>query len=108
IPPVDNNAEPAPRPGQNKETFTFLVVPAEELLAEINKDEETLAAKSIELSDRMYDIRNGLEKVVERMPRQVGNDEFRSSASRLDEILAGPEKGRDNAQELPKECQLPP
>jgi hypothetical protein len=53
----------------------------------------------------MYDIRNGLEKVVERMPRQAGNDEFRASASRLDEILGELEKGSDNAQELLKECQ---
>jgi hypothetical protein len=102
---VDNNIETGPRTGQNNETFTFLVVPHEELLAEINKDEETLGYKSQELADRMYDIRNGLEKVVERMPRLAGGEEFRSSASRLDEILGELEKGSDNARELLTECQ---
>src|SRR5262245_18045882 len=52
----------------------------------------------------MYDIRNGLEKVIERMPKQVAIDEFCASTSRLDEILAELEKGSDNAQELLKEC----
>jgi hypothetical protein len=97
---TDNNVETGPRTGQNKETFTFVVVPYEELLAEMNKDEENLAAKAQELYDKMQDVRGGIDKVVERMPRVDGSDEFRASASRMFELLSEVEKGSDVAREL--------
>ncbi len=97
---TDNNVETGPRTGQNKETFTFVVVPFEELLAEMNKDEENLAAKAQELYDKMQEVRSGIDKVVERMPRVDGSDEFRPSASRMFELLGEVEKGSDVAHEL--------
>src|ERR1700722_13766151 len=97
---TDNNIETGPRVGQNKETFTFVVVPYEELLAEMNKDEEALAYKAQELSDKMHEVCNEIDKVVERMPREQGSDEFRASGSRMEEMLAELEKGSDLAREL--------
>ena len=97
---TDNNIETGPRTGQNKETFTFIVVPYEELLAEMNKDEETLAAKAQELYDKMQDVRTGINNVVDRMPRVDGSQEFGASASRMFEYLGEVEKGSDVAREL--------
>jgi hypothetical protein len=97
---VDNNVETGPRVGQNKETFTFLVVPYEELLAEMNKDEEALAYKAQDLDDKVRDVRSTLEKVIERMPREPGSDDFRSSVSRMEEMLGELDKGSDVAREM--------
>lgn len=97
---TDNNVETGPRTGQNKETFTFVVVAYEELLAEMHKDEETLSYKAQELLDKMIEVRDGLNKVIERMPRVDGADEFRASASRMFELIAEVEKGSDVAREL--------
>lgn len=101
----DNNVETGPHLGQNPETFTFLVVPYEELLAEMNKDEEALGYKAQELSDKVEEIRNALDKVVERMPREPGSDDFRASASRMEEILIELEKSSDLAREILTDCQ---
>jgi hypothetical protein len=97
---TDNNVETGPRTGQNKETLTFIVVPYEELLADMHKDEETLAYKVQELVDKMHDVKSGIEKVVERMPRVRGAPEFRASASRMFDLIAEVEKGSDVAREL--------
>jgi hypothetical protein len=97
---TDNNIETGPRTRQNNETFTFIVVPYEELLAEMHKDEENLSFKVRDLYDKMVDVRSGIDKVVERMPRADGSDEFRASASRMFDLLSEVEKGSDVAREL--------
>lgn len=102
---TDNNVETGPRTGQNPETFTFLVVPYEELLAEMNKDEENLGYKAQELADKVYELRDAIDKVVERMPREAGSDDFRASASRVEEILIELEKSSDVAREILTDCQ---
>lgn len=102
---TDNNVETGPRVAQSAETFTFLVVPYEELLAEMNKDEEILGYKAQELADKLYELRNALDKVIERMPRQAGSDDFRASVTRMDEIVIEVEKNSDLAREILTDCQ---
>lgn len=102
---TDNNVDTGPRVGQNAETFTFLVVPYEELLAEMNKDEEALGYKAQELADKLAELRTVLDKVIERMPREAGSDEFRASATRMEEILGELEKSSDLAREILSDCQ---
>ncbi|HLW66170.1 MAG TPA: hypothetical protein VKS79_12735 [Gemmataceae bacterium] len=97
---TDNNIETGPRIGQSRETFTFLVVPYEELLGELNKEEEALSNKMNDLYFKMQEVRDGIDKVIERMPKDAGSDEFRASASRMQELEEGVAKGRDIAQEL--------
>src|SRR5262249_9330907 len=97
---TDNNIETGPRTGQSRETFTFLVVPYEELLGELNKEEETLSNKMNDLYFKMQEVRDGIEKVIERMPKEAGSDEFRASASRMQELEEAVAKGRDIAQEI--------
>ncbi|MFL5342228.1 MAG: hypothetical protein ACJ8F7_18940 [Gemmataceae bacterium] len=97
---TDNNVETGPRAGQNKETFTFLVVPYEELLGEMAKDEEAVGGKMTELVGKMDEVRAGIQKVLERMPAEAGNDEFRSVASRMVELEEAVIKGKDTCQEI--------
>ncbi len=97
---TDNNIETGPRTGQNKETFTFLIVPYEELLGEMAKDEEVVGAKMTDLVNKMDEVRAGIQKVLERMPAAAGSDEFRSVASRMIELEEAVIKGKDTAQEI--------
>jgi hypothetical protein len=53
-----------------------------------------------DLYNKMLDARSGIEKVVERMPRDVGNEEFRSVASRMLEVEEAVTKGHDVIQEI--------
>lgn len=97
---TDNNVETGPRTGQNKETFTFLVVPHEELMGEMNKDEEALSYKLDDLIRKMADVRADIEKTIERIPVMAGDDGFRASASRAQEMEEAVAKGRDVTQEV--------
>jgi hypothetical protein len=97
---IDNNVETGPRSGQNKETFTFLVVPYEELLGEMAKEEETLGGKIRDVYDKMLDARSGIDKVIERTPRLPGSDEFRPVATRMLEVEEAVLKGHDVVQEI--------
>ena len=97
---TDNNVETGPRVGQNKETFTFLIVPYEELLGEMAKDEEAVGAKMAELVGKMDDVRNGIQKVLDRMPAEAGSDDFRALASRTVELEETVGKGKDTCQEV--------
>jgi hypothetical protein len=99
---TDNNVETGPRVGQNKETFTFLVVSYEELLGEMNKEEEGLTNKMYDLLNKMLEVRGGIDKVIERLPKttDVASDDYRASASRMVEMEEAVAKGRDVAQEI--------
>lgn len=97
---TDNNIETGPRSGQSTPTFTFLVVPNEELMAQMNVDEEALSYKLDTLIGKMTDVRADIEKIVERLPATAGDDGFRASASRAQELEEAVAKGRDVVQEI--------
>lgn len=101
---TDNNVETGPRVGMNKETFTFLVVPYEELLGEIAKDDQALGDKLADVVAKLEDMRLGIDKVVERMPRDAGSEEFRPAASRMTDLIEIVTKNHDVVQEVLNEC----
>jgi hypothetical protein len=97
---TDNNLLTGPKVGETRETFTFLVVSEPELLAEINKDTETLALKMRDLVERVRDARLKLAKVIDLLPSAKAAEELTQPAVRTTEIHDTILKARDTAQEV--------
>src|SRR5262249_10327380 len=80
------------------------VVPYEELLGEIAKDDQALGDKLADAVTKLEDIRLGIDKVVERMPKDAGSEEFRPAASRMSDLIEIVTKNHDVVQEVLNEC----
>jgi hypothetical protein len=67
---ADNNVETGPNVGESKERFTFQVVPVQELLSEIDKEEEAMRIK--------------LDQAV-RLVRDARNEKFKDALRELED-----------------------
>jgi hypothetical protein len=96
---TDNNVETGPRTGQSKETFTFIVVSENELLAEIAKEEEGLHVKLEEAVNRLRDGKIRLDKIAQELP-ELKPDELSPAARRAEEIQEGLTRSWDATREV--------
>jgi hypothetical protein len=96
---LDNNVETGPGVGRSKERFTVLLIPENELLVEIAKEEESLHVKLEDTVNKLRDARTKLEQVIQELP-SLRAAEFSPMALRADEIKATIERGWDVSREV--------
>jgi hypothetical protein len=97
---TDNNIETGPGTSQSKEKFLILIVPENELLTEIAKEEETLHLKLEESVGRLKDARGKLEQdIIQELPGLQPN-EFSPKAQRAEQILETRDKALDVSREV--------
>jgi hypothetical protein len=96
---LDNNVETGPGLGRSKEKFTVLLIPENELLVEIAKEEESLHVKLEDTVNKLKDARTKLEQVVLELP-SLRAEEFSPMALRADEMKGTIERGWDVSREV--------
>jgi hypothetical protein len=96
---LDNNVETGPGVGRSKEKFTLLLIPENELLVEIGKEEESLHVKLKETVNKLKDARTKLEQVIQELP-SLRAEEFSPMALRADEMKATIERSWDVSREV--------
>jgi hypothetical protein len=96
---LDSNVETGPGIGQSKERFTILLIPENELLVEIAKEEENLHVKLEDTVTRLKDARTKLDQVIQELP-SLRAEEFSPLALRADEIRAAIVRSWDVSREV--------
>ena len=96
---LDNNVETGPGIGRSKEKFTILLIPENELLVEIAREEESLHVKLEDTVNKLKDARTKLEQVIQELPG-LRAEEFSPMALRADEMKATIERGWDVSREV--------
>jgi hypothetical protein len=98
---TDTNVEnpSGPGVGESKEKLTFLIIPENELLVEIGKEEEGLHIKLEDTFNKIGDGRDKVKQVGEDLP-SLKAEEFSPKATRLDEVQETVGKGWDFAREV--------
>jgi hypothetical protein len=98
---TDTNVESKTGPGvgESKEKLTFLIIPENDLLVEIGKEEEGLHVKLDDTFNKISDGRDKVKQVGEDLPT-LKPEEFSPKATRLDEVQETVGKGWDFTREV--------
>lgn len=100
---MDNDLETGPNRGRSKETFTLLIVPENELLVEVAKEEEALHYKADEMFHRLRgpgSLEDKLVKVTVDLPGVAKTDAFLPLIVRVEELEQSLEKALDTLREI--------
>ena len=102
---TDNDIESGPHEGRSRETFPFLVVSEEELLAEIAKEEEALHIKLEEVLNKLVEGRSKLDQVNQGLNVVKKADDFNPFSVRGEELDQLLDKTQASTAEVYKDYQ---